>query len=114
MIQLLTPEQFSAMTESSTVSVSKVIEAQLRSGIDSHNFCDGDEDRSTSKDIAGFASQIIDYPEITEEILKFVEEFNRPLAKATSKTSGMSQNGSTEEQSSITETPSQTEGIQQN
>jgi len=114
-IDLLTPEQFSAFSDSTNLAVGGLIEAQIRNGIFAHNFCDGEiETRSTEKNIRGFASEIIEYPEVATEILAFIEEFNRPLAKVTSKTSGMSQNGSTEEQSSITETPSQTEGIQQN
>ena len=109
-MELLTPEQLSALSAQASVASAKVVEAKLRYGIDSHNFCDGDIDtRSTDKDIKGFASQIISYPKIAYEILKLVEEFNDPLASQTSNKSGMSQSGFIAEQALNTETPSLTE-----
>jgi len=107
-IAILTPDQFSVLTESSNMVIANTMEAKLKNGIDSHNFCEGDIDsRSTDKNIKEFAVQIMNYPEIAGEIVAFVEEFNRPLAKVTSKTSGMSQNGSTGGQSLNSETLSQ-------
>jgi hypothetical protein len=109
-ITLLTPEQFAAFTDSTSSSMSKIVEAKIKNGVDSHNFCDGEIDtRTTDKDIKQFANQILEYPTIAGEILYFIEEFNRPLARETSKTLGMSQNGSITEQSSSGEIDSLTE-----
>lgn len=110
LLPLLTTDQFAALMDSQSTQSARLIEVKLKNGIDSHNFCEGDIDtRSTDKDIKGFAHQILEYPEIAEEILVFVEAFNRPLARATSSTSGMSPNGSTEGRPSSMGTPSPTD-----
>lgn len=107
-MSLLTPEQFSALTDSLSTQAAKVVEAKLRHGIDSHNFCEGDIDtRSTDKDVKGFAYQILDFPEVATELLELVEDFNRPLPRPTSSTSGTSPSGSTKEASSSTEISTQ-------
>lgn len=109
----LSPEEFAALTDANTTQSAKLSELQIRHGLDSHNFCDGDIDtRWTDKDIKGFASQIIDYPEVAGEILWHIEAFNRPLARPTSSTSETPQDGFTKEASLNTETPSPTEGTQ--
>lgn len=114
LMPMLTSDEFFALTESQNTHSARVIEAKLKHGIESHNFCEGDfETRSTSKDIKGFAVQILEYPEIALEILGFVEEFNRPLPSATSPMSEMSPSGSTEEQSLNGETPYPTDGNRQ-
>lgn len=113
-LETLSPDEFAALTDANAVANAKVVELQIRHGLDGHNFCDGPEDtRWTDKDIKGFASQIIDYPQVAGEILFHIEEFNRPLAPETSKTSGMSPSGSTTEQSSSGETSFPTDGIPQ-
>ncbi|NCC66338.1 MAG: hypothetical protein EOM15_17010, partial [Spirochaetia bacterium] len=75
LLPLLSADEFFALTESQNVNSARLMEIKLSYGIDSHNFCDGDVDtRSTDKDIKGFASQIINYPEPATEMLQFVEE----------------------------------------
>jgi len=113
MLDLLNSDEFDALTNSATMESARVVETKLRHGIESHNFCDGDIDtRSTDKDIKGFASQIIEYSEVAQEILAFVEEFNRPLAKPNPSNSETQQNGSTKEASLNSETPFLTEVVQ--
>jgi hypothetical protein len=107
-MEILDADDLMALSAQASVASAKVIEAKLKHGIDSHNFCDGDIDtRSTDKDIKGFASQIILYPEIAYEVLAMVEDFNRPLVSQTSNRSGMSLNGYTTEPNLNTVTSSQ-------
>lgn len=87
-IDALTPEQLSALIDSTNISTAKVVEIKLRNGIEAHNF----EDTK----VAQLAHDILEYPEIAQEMLKFVEEFNRPLAKPTSVKSATLPSGSTE------------------
>jgi len=108
-MDVLDADDLAVLSAQASTASAKVVEAKLRHGIDSHNFCDGDIDtRSTDKDIKGFSQQIIGYPKIAYEILAMVEEFNDPSASQTSSPHGMSQNGSTEGLVSSAETSSQT------
>lgn len=112
MLSLLTPDEFDALTNSMSMDSARVVETKLRFGIDSHNFCDGDIDtRSTDKDIKGFASQIIEYPEVAQELLAFVEDFNRPLAQQTLSSSETQPSGYTKDASLSMETSFQTGAI---
>ena len=102
-IEMLTPEQLSALLESNSLAASNVMETKLRNGIIEHSF------GGTS--VADLAIGLLEYPDIANEILGYIEEFNRPLAKKTSQTSVMSPSGSIMEQTSTTVTSSQTEEI---
>jgi hypothetical protein len=104
----LTDEELAAMMDSQYVPSASYIKVRLNEGIHAHNFCDGPE----TQDVSSFAQDILDYPEIAEEILKVVEEYNRPLAKKSTKKSKMQPNGSTTEQPLNGETPSPTEESQ--
>jgi len=105
---LLTAEEISTLMDSSTVAASELFKAKIKNGMESHNFCDGDiETRSTDKDIKGFATEILEFEEIALEIIKIIEDFNRPLVQKTSLTSETSQNGSIEDQNLIMETVSE-------
>jgi hypothetical protein len=75
-MDMLTPEQMSALLDSTGVASAKVMEIKLRNGIAEHSF-----DGCPVKDLA---RDILEYPEIAQEMLKIVEEFNRPLAKKSS------------------------------
>jgi hypothetical protein len=101
----LTDDELAAMMDSQYVPSANYIKVRLREGIDSHNFCDAAE----SHDVKAFVDDILAYPEITEEILRIVEEHNRPLAGKSSKKSKMRPSGSTTEPASTGETPSPTE-----
>lgn len=87
-MDMLTPEQMSALLDSTSVASAKVVEIKLRNGIEAHNF----EDTKVPQ----LAHDILEYPEIAQEMLKFVEEFNRPLAKTTSVKSATPPSGSIE------------------
>ena len=100
-MDMLTPEQMSALLDSTSVASSKVMEAKLKNGIAEHSFGASTVDQ--------LAHDILDYPDIANEILNYIEEFNRPLAKKTSPVSAMSPSGSTTEPPLSTEIPSQTE-----
>lgn len=100
-MDMLTPDQLSALIDSSNVASSKVMETKLRNGIAEHSFGD--------TPITQLAHDILEYPDIADEMLAFIEKFNRPLAKQTSQVPAMSPSGSTEEASSSTETPSPTD-----
>lgn len=102
LMENLSNDDFAALMESTGVSTAKVIEAKLRSGIAEHNF-----DGTTVEELA---HSLLEYPQICEEALKFVEKFNAPLASQTPKISGTSQSGSTTQPSSTMEMSCQTEG----
>lgn len=97
-MDMLTPEQLSALIDSSNVASSKVMETKLRNGIAEHSFGD--------TKVADLARDILEFPDIANEMLTFIEEFNRPLTKQTSPASAMSPSGSTEAAPLNTETPS--------
>ena len=105
LFDLLTAEEIATMMDSSTVPTSELFKAKLKNGVYSHNFCEGDiETRSTEKDIKGFANDILEFEEIALEIIKIVEDFNRPLVVKTSSISETSPSGSTTEPNSSMET----------
>lgn len=103
-LEHLTEEEIDTMMESSQLPTADLMKAKLKAGIHSHNFSDKGE--STETDV--FVQDILDYPTIAEEILKIVEEFNRPLAGKKSKKSRTRRSGSTTAQPSTTETSSLT------
>jgi hypothetical protein len=95
-LEVVTPDELAAFMENNSVSVKKAYEIKLRNGIASHNF-----EGSTVEQLA---HDILEFADIAVEMLKIIEDFNRPLPKATSSTSGTSPSGSTKEASSSTET----------
>ncbi|MCF7945446.1 MAG: hypothetical protein K9L24_01140 [Spirochaetia bacterium] len=105
----ISDDELSALMDSQYVPSAAYIKIRLKEGIESHNFCDAAE----SKDIDSLAEDILDYPEITEEMLQIVEDYNRPLAVKGSKKSKTPQNGSITEQNLNTATNSRTDGNQQ-
>lgn len=105
----ISDDELSALMDSQYVPSAAYIKIRLQEGIDSHNFCDAAE----SKDVDSLAEDILDYPEIAEELLQIVEEYNRPLAVKGSKKSKTPQNGSTTGQNLNTATNSRTDGNQQ-
>lgn len=114
MLQEMTPEEMGMILDGNTAESYDLIFAKIKNGVAMHNFCDGDiETRSTEKDIQGFAKDILEYPDIANEIVSLIEDYNRPLVEKRSETSKMSPNGSSEEQSSNQEMNSQTEEIRE-
>lgn len=110
MIEAMEPDEFAALLDTQNIESYDLAEVKLRNGISSHNFCDGDiETRSTDKDIKGFVHDILEYEDIALEILKIVEDYNRPLAMKTSATSKTLPDGSTEESALNTEMSTQTD-----
>lgn len=96
---LLSAEEIGAMVDSTSVASSNLFESKIKNGLHSYNFGDGD-----SKEVKIFAKDILEFEEIALEVIKIIEDFNRPLAPKTSSISEMSQNGSTTEQNLTTET----------
>lgn len=115
-MSMLEPEEIAAFMDSNSTPVTELNMLKLQHGIAAHNFVDGDRDVGTddSKVVKRFAEEILEYADIAAEILRVVEEYNRPLAPKRSKTSRTSQNGSTTEPSSSQETPSLMEETRQN
>ena len=89
LMELLTPEEIGAFVDSESAEMADLIETKLRNGIAEHNF-DGVA-------IPDLAKSLLEYPNIATEILGYIEEFNRPLARKTSKPSEMQPSGSTTE-----------------
>jgi len=79
----------------------------LKNGIGGHSFVD-DTEEGSSEVSDTMVEELMEYSDISLEIVKIVSEFNSPLAPTTSGTSETSQSGSTGEVSLKTETPSQT------
>ena len=102
----LTDAELSVMVDSQYVPSANYLKVRLREGIHSHNFCDAAE----SKDVEALANDILDYPEIADEMLQAVEGFNRPLAQKSSRKSKTQPSGSTTEPASSGKTNSPTDG----
>lgn len=84
----------------------------LKNGIGAHSFVDDTEEGSTEVSDT-MVEELMEYSDISLEIVEIVSEFNSPLAPTTSGTSGTSQNGSTGGVNSKKGTPSQTSGSPQ-
>lgn len=106
LLEKISPEELGAFLDSNSLEAKDFVEIKLKYGIAEHNF-----EGAKVKDLA---HDILEYEDIAIEMLKIVEDFNRPLAKKTSPISGMSQNGSTEEPVLNTEISTQTDENQQN
>ncbi len=95
-LALLTEEELEALMDGDTAGTFDLCRVKLLHGIDSHNFCDGDLDtRSCQKVDEVFVRDLLEYPDITGEILGFIAEHNRPLALKSSPKSETLPNGST-------------------
>jgi len=79
----------------------------MKNGIGVHSFVDDTEEGSTEVSDT-MVEELMEYSDISLEIVKIISEFNNPLAQTTSGTSETSQSGSTGEASLKTEMPSQT------
>jgi len=79
----------------------------LKNGIGAHSFVD-DTDEGSNEVSDKMVEELMEYSDISLEIVKIVSEFNSPLAPTTSGTSETSQSGSTGEANSKTGTPSPT------
>ncbi len=79
----------------------------LKNGIGVHSFVDNSE-AGSSEVTDKMVEELMEYSDISLEIVKIVSEFNSPLAKPTSEISETSPNGSTGEANSTKETLSQT------
>jgi hypothetical protein len=108
---MLEPEEIGAFMDSNSVPLEEINKLKILHGVAAHNFVDGDKDVGTDdpKAVKVFADDILEYSDIVAELLRIIEEYNRPLAQARSKTSRMSQSGSTTEQTSNPETNSRTD-----
>lgn len=104
-MSILTEDEIAAFVDSESVEASAMIEAKLKNGIAEHNFGD--------MKVSELAHDLLEFPNVAEEILKLIEDFNRPLASQTSSTSATSPSGSTTEQNLSTATPSPTEATPQ-
>jgi len=104
MLALLTEDEISAFMDGNLGEVASLMEIKIRCGLFEHNF-DGITNAELSHDL-------LEFPEIAEEISALIEAFNRPLAQRTSNSSETQPSGSTTEASLSTETPSQTEVVQ--
>lgn len=102
LMKSLSEENLAALLDSSNLPTAKLAEIRLRCGIAEHNF-----EGSTVEELA---RAMMEYPVVCDEMVKIVEDFNRPLASRTSKTSETSPNGSTTEPDSTTATSSPTGG----
>lgn len=95
-LELLTEEELEALMDGDTAATFDLCRVKLRYGIDSHNFCDGDIETRFSETVDDtFARDLLEYPEISGEILGIIQEFNRPLPNKKSPKSETSPNGST-------------------
>jgi len=102
----LTDEEFEAIYDISEKRKdgpgAQLIVAKIAGGLGEHNF-DGAKVETLAKDM-------IDYPDIAREMVKIIEEYNRPLAESPSETSEPSPDGSIKgESSQPTEKISQTD-----
>lgn len=102
----ISDEAFDAAMTVSTAPDSDSARFMLLNGISRHSFVD--EPEGSEEVSEQLVEDLMQYSDIALEIAEIVRDFNAPLAKKTSETSGTSQNGSTEEVSSTKETPSQT------
>lgn len=115
-LEMLEPDEIEAFMDGNTAPVADLNRLKIQHGVVAHNFSEKDKDLGTDdpKDIEAFANDILEFAEITAEVLQHIEAFNRPLASPRSKTSKTSPSGSTKDQPSSPETSSQTEETQQN
>lgn len=79
----------------------------MKNGIGAHSFVD-DTEAGSSEVTDKIVEELMEYSDISLEIVRIISEFNNPLAPTTSGTSETSPSGSTGEASLKTETPSQT------
>lgn len=92
-------------------SMSDIMRLSILHGIGEHNL--DDQGRRDEVMTPALVDRLLEYPETTAELYGIVQKWNRPFAKTTPATSGMSSSGSTEEPPSPGERNSPTDGSPQ-
>jgi hypothetical protein len=96
--ELLDPQELVELVQHLSEVKGLPIEVQrkiLFYGIGQHNLTeDGSISDTISEDLL---NELLDFPEPTNEVIDIIQEFNSPLHRATSETSGTQPNGSSEE-----------------
>lgn len=92
LVQSLEPEDMAILLEASTSIIGKtdVIRLKLKYGI-------GEQDLEPGDVSDALIERILNYPELAAEMLQVIEDWNRPLPKASGATSQTSPSGSTSE-----------------
>ena len=105
MVEAMEPEELMALFDSNSLEKEESTRVKIVHGLYEYGY----QDEDSSKDVKGFATEVLEFEDVALEVLSVIEKFNHPLANPTSSTSKMSQDGSTEVQPSSTETVGKTE-----
>lgn len=100
-------EAIIAEMPSDVSTMADIMALSILHGIGEHNLGEEEASVTMTRDVV---DRIMDYPDTAREVWKIVQEWNTPLPKATSKTSGTSPSGSSEGAPSSPERSSPTEG----
>lgn len=90
MINELEDDEFAALfaaVDKSHGFEAKIISVKIRGGLGAHDFKDSS--------VEELSTELLEYAEIAGEVVRIIDEFNRPLVKSPSETSKQSPGGST-------------------